>query len=76
MAEQTSPIVVDLGKVRQSRIKRLKKGKGPLMDEVEEVLAQVTEELGEQAEGKTLVPVVILYRRKVRKSRKSLLPLL
>lgn len=64
------PIVVDLGKTRRSRIKDLKRGRGKLVDEVHDVVTRVRDDLGPAAEGKQLIPVVIVYRRKAKKRRR------
>jgi len=71
MAEPDSapspPIIVDLGKVGGKRIKQLKQGRGPLAAEVDQVIEAVRSELGEDGEGKEILPVVLLYRRKRKK---------
>ena len=54
-------VVVDLGKVSAKKIKRLKKGKGKLLDEVNDAL-QVAAANG--LPGKELVPIVFIYREK------------
>jgi len=66
----TTPIIIDLGKQRKGRIKRLKKGRGKLWNEVSDVLVEIQDSLGEDAEGKVLVPVVLVYRKKDRRYRK------
>ena len=68
-AEVTAPIIVSLGKKKKKAIKSLKRGKGGTMDEVMDVIDQVQANLGAQAEGKILVPVVVLYQRKTRRVR-------
>ncbi len=68
-AEVTAPIIVNLGKKKRKAIKRLKRGKGAAMDEVMDVIDQVQANLGPQAEGKVLVPVVVIYRQKQRRIR-------
>jgi len=68
-AEVTAPIIVALGKKKKKAIKRLKRGKGSTMDEVMDVIDQVQANLGEQAAGKILVPVVIIYKQKQRRLR-------
>jgi hypothetical protein len=68
-AEVTAPIIVSLGKKKRKVVKRLKRGKGKAMDQVMEVLDQVQERLGDQAEGKILVPVVIIYKEKQKRFR-------
>ena len=69
IVEVTAPIIVSLGKKKRKAIKQLKRGKGSVMTEVMDVIDQVQETLGAQAEGKILVPVVLIYQRKVRRFR-------
>ena len=68
--EVTEPIVIKLGKQRRKRIKQLMKGRGKLMSEVEDIIDEVTEILGEDLEGKTVVPLILVYRQKDKRSRK------
>ena len=68
-AEVTSPIIVSLGKKKKKVIKRLKRGKGRAMDEVMDVIDQVQANLGEEGNGKIIVPVVVVYRQKQRRFR-------
>lgn len=71
----TQPIIVDLGKQRPKRIKQLKRGEGKLWDEVVDVVEEVSAQLGDELNGKTIVPVILVYRKKEkRKARNSLLP--
>ncbi len=58
------PIVIDLGKVKKKRVKALKRGEGKLVNEVQQAVEQVRASLGPSAEGKELVPVVVVYRQK------------
>lgn len=69
-ANITPPIVVDIGKVSRKKIRRLKKGQGPLLDDVNEAVLQVQEQLGRESNGKEIVPVVILYRKEPKKLSK------
>lgn len=64
------PIVVDLGKTRRRRIKDLKRGRGKLVDEVQDVMTRVRDDLGPSADGKQLIPIVIVYKRKTKKRRR------
>ncbi len=66
-ARVAAPIVVSLGKEGRKRIRRLKRGRGKLMTEVEHVMDQVRANFGEYAEDKVFVPVVLVYRRKQRR---------
>ncbi len=68
-AEVTQPIIIDLGNQRSKFIKELKKGKGKLWDEVQSVLNEVQDMLGEKAEGKVIVPVVMVYQKKAKRQR-------
>lgn len=69
------PMVVDLGKQRRSRIKDLKRGRGKLIGEVDQVMERVQAELGVDAAGKQFVPVVIVFEKKSKKRRGFALPL-
>jgi hypothetical protein len=64
MQEDMNPIVVDLGKRKRKRIKDLKKGQGSLLNEVYDVAKNVKDELGAEASGKLIVPIVVVHKRK------------
>ncbi|MEP6895488.1 MAG: hypothetical protein ABI986_07765 [Chloroflexota bacterium] len=80
LTEMTQPVIIDLGKQRSKAIKELKKGEGELWDEVLEVADEVKEMLGAEAEGKVLIPVIMLYQEKTGRRRidleKLIFPLL
>lgn len=59
-----APIIIDLGKEKKRRIRDLKRGRGRLMAEVAAVLSEVRAGLGDDADGKQLVPVVLIYKKK------------
>lgn len=63
------PVLVDLGKARRSRVRDLKRGKGRLMERVEDVIEDTIDELGNEAEGKTILPVVIIVERRPKKQK-------
>jgi hypothetical protein len=67
-AHVTAPVVVALGKQRKKRIRSLVRGKGRLMDEVQDVIDQVKANFHDGAEGKIFVPIVLVYRRKTRRA--------
>jgi len=67
------PIVIDLGKQKRKRIKQLKRGRGKLVDRVNEAVAQVRAALGPEAQGKEFVPVAVIFRRD-EKGRKGMFP--
>lgn len=67
MTDTTEPIVADLGKRKKKQLTQLHQGVGPAADEVTEAVAQLREQLGAAAEGKTIVPVVVVYRKKRKK---------
>jgi len=64
LTEMTQPVIIDLGKQRSKSIKELKNGEGELWDEVLDVADEVKEMLGAEAEGKVLIPVIMLYQEK------------
>jgi len=61
--------IVDLGKAKRKKIKQLKQGCGPLIDDVAEALAEVEAKLGSDATGKVLVPIVVVVERKSKPQR-------
>ena len=67
------PVVLDLGRTKRKLIRSLKKGEGELMEEVAAAVEAVRSNLGTEAEGKVLTPVVIIYERRARR-RTGLLP--
>ena len=68
-AEANRPIVIDLGKRKRKRIKQLKKGRGPLVADVDATMAEMVRQLGAAAGGKEFVPVVVVFERKPKKLR-------
>ena len=70
--EMTQPVIIDLGKQRSRALKSLKKGEGKLWDEVLDVIEEVKELLGTDADGKVLVPIILLYRERSRRRRLNL----
>lgn len=71
------PLIIDMGKVRPKKIKQLKKGKGPYLDEVMPAIDQVKAELGtEMGNGRDVLPVIVLYEKKAKKIKAPTLNLL
>ena len=66
-----APVILDLGRTRRNRVRQLKKGRGKLLEDVKDALAEATEALGEQAEGQQLLPVILIYRRRRRKRNRG-----
>jgi len=72
-AKRNPPIVIDLGRQKKKRIKQLKRGRGRLVDRVNEAVAQVRSALGSEAHGKEFIPVAVIFRRG-QKCRKGMFP--
>ena len=70
--EMTQPIIIDLGKQKSRAIKNLKKGEGRLWDDVLDVVEEVKDMLDTEADGKVLVPIVLIYRERSRRRRLNL----
>lgn len=66
-----APVILDLGKTKKKNIKRLKRGQGKLVGDVQDAMREVTASLGDQADGKQLIPVVLVYRKKSRGRRRG-----
>ena len=73
----TQPVIVDLGRKRASKIRDLKDGEGELWDDVLDVIDEVKDMLGKEADGKLLVPIILLFekRRRRRRFERLLFPL-
>lgn len=67
--EGVPPVVVDLGTVKKKHLKRLRRGEGKLLPQIDEVVEVVRNELGEELEGKELVPLILIYREKKKRRR-------
>lgn len=62
--EMTQPVIIDLGRQKASSLRDLKKGEGKLWEEVLDVAEEVKEMLGTEADGKVLIPIIMLYKEK------------
>jgi hypothetical protein len=62
-----APLILDLGRTRSKDVRDLKRGRGKLLGDVHDAIEEVTASLGDQADGKQLVPVVLIYRRRARR---------
>jgi len=62
--ETLAPILLDLGKVKGKTVRQFKEGRGKLVGDLQQVLAEVRQNLGTDAANKELVPVVVVYRKK------------
>ncbi len=58
-----APLVVDLGRKKAKELKKLRKGEGPLMDEVLQLLDQLRADGRLQPEA---TPVVMVVKQKAR----------
>jgi hypothetical protein len=65
----TQPVIIDLGRQKPKDLKDLKKGEGKLWGEVLDIMEEVQDQLGEQAAGRVLVPVVLIYQKKFKRQR-------
>ena len=74
MSERLLPIVVDLGKKKGKQIQQLKRGQEQLVSEMQEALAEIKDGLGAQAASKELVPVVVIYKKKLKGGGRLRLP--
>jgi len=70
-ATVNAPIVIDAGKTTRRKLRNLEKGCGPIVTDVQDAVAEVTTSLGEQADGKQFVPVVLVYRKKRKRNKRK-----
>ena len=62
-------IVVDLGKQTTKKIKKLRKGTGPLPAKLEAAIREAKARVGAD---KSIIPVVLLYEKKAKRKMKGL----
>ena len=67
--EVTEPIIINMRKQPKKRIKKLLKGRGKLWDEVVDVIDEVRIILGDEIEGNTILPIILVYGKKTKKKR-------
>lgn len=73
MTAAMAPVVVDIGKQKPKTLKALKRGEGPIMEDIAKALAEVRAN-SPQLANKELVPVVVIYRKKPARKNRGLLP--
>lgn len=63
--DENAPVVIDLGKKSRKQVRRLRKGKGRLMDKVSEVVAELRADGSIAASAQ---PVIVVVRQRRKKS--------
>jgi hypothetical protein len=64
--EENAPIVIDLGKKKSGRVKKLRKGRGPLMDDIIDSIAKLR---ADDTISKEAQPVIVVVREKKKKRK-------
>lgn len=59
---QTTPIILDMGTQSRQKISQLKRGQGPLMTEVNEIIDEVSDQLDKDNPNLVYMPVIIVYK--------------
>jgi len=67
--DSTPHILIDMGRVRRKRIKQLKQGEGPLIDEVQDAVEALKKQLGDELSDAKVVPVILVYKEKKKRDR-------
>ncbi|MEO1514695.1 MAG: hypothetical protein AAFV95_06770 [Bacteroidota bacterium] len=66
----STPKVIRLGISSKNDIKKMKKGYGPLVSEIEQIAA-MTKATNRDPDGKEIHPVVLVYREEEKKEKKE-----
>jgi hypothetical protein len=69
MSTARDPLILDVGKQKQKRIKQLKRGEGFLREKID---AAVREAQARAGSTKAIIPIVVLYREKEKRRAKGL----
>lgn len=72
VAESVNPVVIDMGVTKKKHIKNLKHGSGPAQTDVDRVMATVRASLAAEADGKVLVPIVMVYKKRAKRRGRGL----
>jgi hypothetical protein len=67
----TEPIIINLGKQKKKRIKKMMNGQGRLWYEVQDVIDEVGVILGDELDGKVIVPLILVYEKKSKKKSRG-----
>jgi len=67
--QKHAPILIDLGKQKRGRVKRLRKGRGRLVDDVQQAIADLAAN-GSLSEG--VQPVIVVVERKKKRGFKGM----
>lgn len=71
--EHVVPVIVDAGSQSKGNIRRLKEGRGSLMQEIDEIVQETKSSSTVPAGG--VLPVVIVYKQKQRRRNRMRIPL-
>ncbi len=66
---QAAPLVIDLGKKKRKTARKIKKGRGPVLDHIDQAVQYTVESLGDHEGDAIIVPVVLIYERKRKRRR-------
>ena len=72
-ATATSPVIIDLGKRRRKQVKKLRRGEGKLLDDINGAVAELRTAGTLAGDAQ---PVIVVVRQKRGNRAKSLFPLL
>jgi len=71
--EHVVPVIVDAGSQSKAHIRQLKEGRGPLMQEIDEIVAETKSSTTVPAGG--VLPLVVVYRQKSKRRNRMRIPL-
>jgi len=66
-----APIIMEIGRAKKRDIRDVARGQGKIMNDLQDAMSEVTSTLGDQADGKQFVPVVLVYKKKRRAKRRG-----
>lgn len=67
--------LLDLGEASASEVRELKRGRGVLVDDVADAVAQVEALLGSERAGKVILPLVVVVEKKRAREAMGMFPL-
>ena len=68
------PVIVDLGSKSRKAIKKLKRGRGKLMADVDQAVEQVRSRLPDDHKKGQFIPLLVVYKKKRKRGKRGSLP--
>jgi hypothetical protein len=63
-ADDLQPVILDVGSRSKKSVDRLKRGKGPLFEDIEAAIAEIKEDHADELNGRAVLPIIVICRQR------------